>query len=269
MVTNEKVRHIVSLSGGKDSTALAVYMRDRPIDMEYIFCDTGKELPETYEYLNKVEAYLGKPIVHLNSEYSFDHWMKVYSGFLPSARMRWCTKTLKIKPFEKYCAEDMVYSYIGLRADENRQGYISHKPNIIPVYPFREDGITKPDVFRILEESGLGVPTYYDWRTRSGCYFCFFQRKAEWIGLKDNHPELFELAKSYEKTSTPSGERYTWADGESLDELVGRRDEIMKNYKEKLKGLAAKAPNRPLIQVFDSAHDEDDGYDPPCVICDL
>lgn len=269
MSNDKPARHILSLSGGKDSTALAIYMRDRIPEMEYAFCDTGKELPETYEYLNKVEAYLGKPIVRLNSEYSFDHWLQVYSGFLPSARMRWCTKSLKLKPFERYCGEDLVYSYIGLRADENRQGYISHKPNIIPLYPFREDGITKADVFRILEESGLGLPDYYKWRTRSGCYFCFFQRKAEWVGLKENHPELFEKAKSYEKTSTPSGERYTWAQGESLDELVERREEILKNYKETLKRMAEKTPNRPLIQVFDSAHEEDDGVEPPCVICDL
>ncbi|MFZ1474384.1 MAG: phosphoadenosine phosphosulfate reductase family protein, partial [Anaerolineae bacterium] len=48
------VRHIVSLSGGKDSTALAIYMRDRIPDVEYVFCDTGEELPETYEYLDKL-----------------------------------------------------------------------------------------------------------------------------------------------------------------------------------------------------------------------
>ena len=269
MADNQQGRHILSLSGGKDSTALAVYMMDRNPDMEYIFCDTGKELPETYEYLNKIEAVLGKKIERLNSEYSFDHWIKVYSGFLPSARMRWCTKELKLKPFERFCGEDLVYSYIGLRADENRQGYISHKPNIIPVYPFREDGINKAEVFQILEESGLGLPDYYKWRTRSGCYFCFFQRKAEWIGLKNNHPDLFEKAKTYEKDSTPSGRRYTWAPKESLDELAGREDEILRDYKKTLKQIASKTPNRPLIQVFDTAHGDYDEEEPPCVICDL
>ena len=269
MTTQTSARHILSLSGGKDSTALAVYMRDRVPQMEYIFCDTGKELPETYDYINKIEALLGKPIVRLNSGYSFDHWLQVYSGFLPSARMRWCTKELKLKPFERYCGDDVVYSYIGLRADENRQGYISHKPNIIPVYPFREDGVNKAEVFRILEESGLGIPPYYQWRTRSGCYFCFFQRKAEWVGLKNNHPELFEKAKTYEKSSTPTGRRYTWAQGESLDELAGREKQVLEEYKETLKRLAATAPNRPLIQVFDDAHHEEYDGEPPCVICDL
>jgi len=56
-------RHILGLSGGKDSTALAIYMKDRVPQMEYVFCDTDKELTETYEYLNRVEAFLGKRIV--------------------------------------------------------------------------------------------------------------------------------------------------------------------------------------------------------------
>ena len=87
-----ETRHILSLSGGKDSTALAIHMRDQVKEMEYVFCDTGKELPETYDYLNRVEAYLGKPIVRLNADYSFDHMLDKFSGFLPSPRMRWCTR---------------------------------------------------------------------------------------------------------------------------------------------------------------------------------
>ena len=55
-----EARHILSLSGGKDSAALAVYMRDRLSEMEYIFHDTDKELPETLEYLARLEAILGK-----------------------------------------------------------------------------------------------------------------------------------------------------------------------------------------------------------------
>lgn len=84
------------MSGGKDSTALAVYMRDREPDMEYVFCDTKKELQETYDYLAKVEAYLGKPIIRLNDERGFDHWLEVYGYYLPSPQMRWCTRQLKI-----------------------------------------------------------------------------------------------------------------------------------------------------------------------------
>src|SRR3954465_1778617 len=164
-------RHILSLSGGKDSSALAIYMRDRIPEMEYAFCDTGKELPETYEYLARIEAYLGKPVIRLNSDRGFDHWLEVYGGYLPSSRMRWCTRQLKLKPFEAYVGSDVVISYVGIRADEDREGYISTKPNIRAVFPFKEAGIKHVDVLRILEEAGLGLPKYYEWRSRSGCYF--------------------------------------------------------------------------------------------------
>lgn len=93
---------------------------------------------------------------------------------------------------------DQIWSYIGIRADENRSGYISAKPNITPVYPFKEHGLVMADIERLLDESGLGRPTYYEWRQRSGCYFCFFQRTSEWAGLKERHPDLFEKAKGYE-----------------------------------------------------------------------
>jgi len=116
-------------------------------------------------------------------------------------------------------------SYIGIRADERRGGYISHKPNIKALYPFIEDGIVKADVIRILEES-VGIPEYYRWRSRSGCYFCFFQRQDEWIGLAENHPDLFERAKEYEKTDPISGRSFTWVHGMKLDELLQRKDQI-------------------------------------------
>jgi len=263
-------RHILSLSGGKDSTALAIYMRDRVVEMEYVFCDTQKELPETYEYLGRLEAYLGRRIVRLNAERGFDHWLDLYNGYLPSSRMRWCTRQLKIRPFEKYVGDDAVVSYIGIRADEDREGYISTKPNITARYPFKEAGIVKSDVYRILEETGLGVPDYYRWRTRSGCYFCFFQRKAEWVGLREKHPDLFELAKGYEKIDPETGERYTWSQSESLVDLERpeRVQEIKRNHAKVLAKEQAVQPNRPLVEILAEAHDdEDDGQG--CLICHL
>ena len=268
-MSTSKERHVVCLSGGKDSTALAVYLKDKIPNLEYLFCDTGKELQETYDYLDKIEAILGIHVERLMADHSFDYYYTLYSEFLPSPQMRWCTKELKIIPFEKYCGDDTVYSYVGLRADENREGYISHKPNITPRYPFKEDGIDKAGVLKILEESGLGLPEYYEWRSRSGCYFCFFQRKAEWIGLKNKHPDLFESAKSYEKETTPSGRRYTWTAKESLAELALREDQIMKEYGKALKQSAAKMPNKSLIEVFDDAMDELDEQGPGCIVCDV
>ena len=155
---SKPVRHILSLSGGKDSAALAIYMRDRVPEMEYIFHDTSKELPETYEYLELLEAKLGKKITRTTPDHSFEHWLTVYGGMIPSNHRRWCTKKLKLKPFEQYVGDDPVINYIAIRADEKREGYISHKPNITPVYPFKEDGLVRRDIIRILEDSGLGLP---------------------------------------------------------------------------------------------------------------
>jgi 3'-phosphoadenosine 5'-phosphosulfate sulfotransferase (PAPS reductase)/FAD synthetase len=76
----ENARHVLGLSGGKDSSALAVFMRDRVPNMEYFFCDTGKELPETYAYVQRLEAILGERIQRLNAERDFDHWLWVYQG---------------------------------------------------------------------------------------------------------------------------------------------------------------------------------------------
>ena len=226
-------RHIVSLSGGKDSTALAIYLRDRIPALEYVFCDTGEELPETYEYLDKIEKFLGKEIKRLKSKKSFSELLQARKGFLPSSQARWCTRELKIEPFEEYVGDDLCYNYIGIRADEpHRKGYISTKPNIIAKYPFIEDGITKPDVLRILEKSGIGLPDYYKWRSRSGCYFCFFQQKNEWIGLLHNHPDLYAKAQMYEKENPETGERYTWSPKESLSEMRDpeRIKEIIANF---------------------------------------
>lgn len=265
------VRHVLGISGGKDSAALAVYMRDRVPEMEYVFCDTDKELAETYEFLDKLQAVLGKPIVRLNAERGFDHWLEVYGGYLPSSRMRWCTRMLKIRPFEEYVGDEQVLSYIGIRADEDRDGYISSKPNIKPVYPFKEDGIREADVFRILQDAGIGAPGYYEWRTRSGCYFCFFQRKAEWVGLKERHPDLFAKAKAYEKIDPVTGVRYTWNQSESLEELAepDRVAEIKAKHEKAATAVkAGLLPGQKLIQVFAAALDEEDDTE-PCLICSL
>ena len=220
-------RHILGLSGGKDSTALAIYLHDKISNMEYFFCDTGCELPETYEFLERVKARLGITITYLSAERGFDHWLQVYNGYLPSARSRWCTRKLKIEPLEKFIGDDDTVSYIGIRADEDRDGYISDKDNINPTFPFKEDGLKKADVIRLLDESGIGMPEYYKWRSRSGCYFCFFQRKYEWIMLSKKHPSLFEKAVQYETTHS-DGRKYYWSENESLFEIVQREEQILK-----------------------------------------
>lgn len=278
------MRRICGISGGKDSSALAVYLRGRVSDMEYFFCDTGAELPETYEYLTRLEVILGQPIVRLNSQRGFDHWFQVFQGTLPSPQMRWCTRNMKIKPIEEWIGEEPAVSYVAIRADEsNRKGYISTKPNIETRFPFIEDGVDHDDVMRILEDAGIGLPAYYEWRTRSGCYFCFYQRKAEWVGLSERHPDLFERAVAIEqkvlqdagvngdadfKDRAMRGRQYTWSGGETLIQLLTRREEILERHEAAMSRAAKTRTNVPLIEALADALDEEDDTD-PCTVCAL
>lgn len=268
----KEVRHILSLSGGKDSTALAVYLKDRIPDLEYVFCDTGEELPGTLDYLTKIEAYLGKKIVYLNPDRPFRHYLQIYRGVLPDPRARWCTRMLKIKPFERFIKDDPVMLYVGIRYDErHRKGYISTKPNITSSFPFIENGINLDGVIHILDKSGLGLPAYYSWRSRSGCYFCFFQQKLEWIGLLENHPDLFEEAMKFEKFNSETGESYTWIKNESLAQIKEKytpegTDALRERYLRLCKNKTANTPKATLLEIFETAMNENkDG----CLICHL
>ena len=113
--------------------------------------------------------------------------------------MRWCTRMLKIKPFEKYVGDDEVMMYVGIRADEDRAAYISTKPNIKTVLPFKEAGYTIEDVHRVLDESGVGLPAYYEWRTRRAAISASSSGGPNGSACMERHPDLFEKAKEYEK----------------------------------------------------------------------
>lgn len=249
-------RHVLGLSGGRDSAALAIFMRQRhpEIEVEYFFTDTGKELPEVYEYLTRLEGYLGKPIRRLNPDRDFDFWLKSYKNYLPSAQSRWCTRQLKLRPFENWVREfleagETVISYVAIRSDEEyREGYQSNKEKLLVRLPFKDASIDKAGVIEILEGSGLGLPDYYSWRSRSGCTFCFFQQKIEWVRLQEQHPEAFEEAKLYEKTALEHGSPFTWSQGESLTDLEQpeRQEQIRVDHERRLERARAKIQANPL-----------------------
>jgi len=249
-------RHVLGLSGGRDSAALAVYMRQNfsELNIEYFFTDTGKELPEVYEYLGRLEGFLGKPIKRLNPDRDFDFWLKQYNSFLPSPQTRWCTRKLKLHPFEDWIRPMLddgtkVTSYVAIRADEDyREGYTSKHENLVVRLPLKEAGIEKTGVLEILDGSGLGLPSYYEWRSRSGCTFCFFQQKIEWVRLLERHPDYFEQAKSYEKTAVANGSPFTWSQGESLVDLSrpDRIAAIKAEHEKRVARLHAKLQPNPL-----------------------
>lgn len=270
--------HVLGLSGGRDSAALAIYMRQHypELDIEYFFTDTGKELPEVYEYLGRLEGFLGKTIVRLNPERDFDFWLNQYNHFLPSPQSRWCTRQLKLRPFEQWLKPrikngETIYSYVAIRSDEEyREGYNSKNHKLIVRLPFKESGVDKEGVLEILESAGLGLPEYYSWRTRSGCTFCFFQQKIEWVRLKEHHPEAFEEAKAYEKSSVKQGSPFTWCQGEALEELEKpeRVEQILRDHKNRLFRMRSRIKPNPLRPDKDPL-DIDDlyGQSKVCLTC--
>src|SRR4029078_6784974 len=113
-----------------------------------------------------------------------------------------------------------ITSYVAIRSDEEfREGYSGKHQNLNIRLPFKEAGIDKAGVLEILEASGLGLPKYYEWRSRSGCTFCFFQQRIEWVRLMERHPDAFEAAKRYERTALSHGSPFTWSQRESLEDL--------------------------------------------------
>jgi 3'-phosphoadenosine 5'-phosphosulfate sulfotransferase (PAPS reductase)/FAD synthetase len=271
-------KHVLGISGGRDSAALAVYMRlhHPELDLDYFFTDTGKELPEVYEFLGRLEGFLGKPIRRLNPDRDFDFWLKQYNSFLPSPQTRWCTRQLKLRPFEQWIRSYLdkgikVFSYVAIRADEDyREGYTSKHENLIVRLPFKEVGIDKAGVMELLDGSGLGLPDYYQWRSRSGCTFCFFQQKIEWVRLMERHEEKFKQAKEYEKTAMEHGSPFTWSQGESLEELSApeRVAAIKKEHELRVARANAKLlknPLRPDCEPIDI--DELYGQAKACLAC--
>ena len=278
MSINGAEKHVLGLSGGRDSAALAVYMRQHhpELNIEYFFTDTGKELPEVYEYLGRLEGFLGQPILRLNPDRDFDFWLKQYNDFLPSPQSRWCTRQLKLRPFEEWLRPKLengetVYSYVAIRSDEEyREGYASKNERLVVRLPFKEVGVDKAGVLEILDGAGLGLPTYYEWRTRSGCTFCFFQQKIEWVRLKEQHPDAFEEAKAYEKNSVDHGSPFTWSQGEALNDLEKpeRIEQIQQEHEQRLLRMRSKVQPNPLRPDNDPL-DIDDlyGQTKVCLAC--
>ena len=280
----KKTKHILGLSGGKDSAALAVHMNNRypDLDIEYFFTDTGYELKETYDFLNKLKTRLDKPIHYIHPRNSFDYYLKKYNNFLPSQTARWCTIEMKLKSMEGWLkpaldAGQEIITYVGIRYDE--RGRVGYKPTndlIKAKFPFIEDCIDKDGVIEILESSGLGLPDYYKWRSRSGCTFCFFQKRSEWIGLKENHPKAWEHAKSLEKQATDSASAFTWIKDMPLTELekpevIAKVKEQHKKQIEKLKKNKQKIQqNNPFLKGEDLNIEENlalDDVSSSCLIC--
>lgn len=203
-------KHVVGLSGGKDSTCLALWLAENePRDYEYICNETGNELPEMQEHWRKLGQLLGKAIKPVR--YHTDLLGAIEEvKMLPNFRARWCTRVLKIEPtidyFESLPPGSVLY--VGLRADEPeevRRGLYGE--DIAVRFPLREQSMRECDVWEFLAARGVTIPA------RTDCALCPYQRLDEWHSLWRNHPDKYwegaaiELAHGH---TFRSPQRDTW-----------------------------------------------------------
>lgn len=187
------MKHIIGLSGGKDSTCLALSLAEKePKDYEYIYTPTGNELPELNSHLERLECLLGKPIKRLYEKSLLDLCRDMQ--MLPNFRARWCTRILKIEPTIAYVSSLPKGSvlYVGLRADEEEREGI-YGEDIAIRFPLREWGWGLQDVWRDLQKRGIKIPR------RTDCGLCFYQRIGEWWNLWKDHPARFAEGVAIEK----------------------------------------------------------------------
>lgn len=187
--------HIVALSGGKDSTALALRLAELNPTTEYTYMctPTGDELPEMVAHWEKLECLLGKPIVRLEAKMNLHGLINEWNA-LPNDRQRWCTRVLKIEVAQAfYLKHPGSTVYVGLRADEpEREGGIFGKL-VNQTYPMREWGWNLSDVWNYLHKRGITIPR------RTDCARCYHQRLGEWWNLWRDYPEIYADAERQEK----------------------------------------------------------------------
>jgi len=206
------MKHIVSFSGGKDSTAMLLILleQNKPID-EVIFFDAGTwEFPEMREHIEKVEKYTGLKITTLHPPKSFDYLFsehiitrgknkgKAGYGF-PAMTRRWCTRE-KIRTINKYNGKHEVV-YIGFAFDEQHR-VKTHEMKAKKVeYPLIENEITEKQALAICYEHGFNWGGLYQHFNRVSCWNCPMQRKSELRKLYKYHPDLWKRLEEMQNKS--------------------------------------------------------------------
>lgn len=191
--------HVVALSGGKDSTAMALRLKEvfPKRNFTYILTPTGDELPEMFEHWKKLSQVLEAPLVPVMGG-TLKGLIYKYNA-LPNWRQRFCTRQLKIQPYAAWLMEKSkthnIYTYIGLRADEEERegGDYEKVPGVMMLYPLREWGWNLEKVLAYLNEKNIVIPD------RTDCARCFFQTTYEWWKLWKFYPDIFNEAMQDEE----------------------------------------------------------------------
>lgn len=186
------MKHVVGLSGGKDSTALALRLVEiEPRNYEYLITPTGNELPEMLQHWLKLELLLGKKLIRVTANKDLLGLIEFFAA-LPNHRQRWCTRMLKIEPTIAWIKENSpALLYVGLRADEElREGIYGDQ--VTSRFPLKEWGWKLADVQAYLRKRGIKIPK------RTDCAWCYGQQLSEWWNLWRDHQELYREAVDIE-----------------------------------------------------------------------
>lgn len=186
--------YVVGISGGKDSVALALRLKEiePETDWEYLITPTGDELPPMVEHWANLERILGKPFHCVtNHDITLNGLIQIQKA-LPNFRQRWCTRILKIEPTIAWCVKNSpVLMHVGLRADEDEREGI-YGEHVQSRFPFREWGWGLPEVLGYLKERGITIPA------RTDCARCYHQRISEWRDLWRDYPLIYWEAQAQE-----------------------------------------------------------------------
>jgi 3'-phosphoadenosine 5'-phosphosulfate sulfotransferase (PAPS reductase)/FAD synthetase len=201
-------RHIVALSGGKDSTAMALRLAEiEPRDYTYVITPTGNEFPEMLAHWRHLADMLGKPLTIVTSGKSL-HGLIREQKMLPNHAARWCTRMLKLKPYYDWLQQNTpCVSYVGLRADEeSRAGMIfPDADEVVMDFPMQRWGWKLDNVLAYLRSKNVNVPD------RTDCMDCFWQRIGEWYLYWLNHRADYDKAADLEDwISAERGKPYTF-----------------------------------------------------------
>jgi 3'-phosphoadenosine 5'-phosphosulfate sulfotransferase (PAPS reductase)/FAD synthetase len=188
------MNHVVALSGGKDSTAMALGLAEfEPRQYIYVCTPTGDEPPEMIDHWLRLSELLGARILPLMAS-TLDSEIQ-RQNHIPNFRQRWCTRILKIEPFARYLrAIKPATSYVGIRFDEAEReaGDYSQIDGVETDFPLRRWRWTLHDVRNYLAKRGVEIPR------RTDCMKCFFQRLDEWYRLWRDRPEVWAKAVEHE-----------------------------------------------------------------------
>jgi len=209
--------NIISLSGGKDSTAMLLMMREKKIKIDHIvFFDTGWEFPEMYKHIDKLEKYIGRGIIRLKYKTSFDEGFKKY-GFA-SFNRRWCTAR-KIDSINKFCnGRKPFMQWIGYSFDERKR----IKKTIGYCYPLVDWKILEDDALKYCHKKGFDWDGLYKKYKRVSCWNCPLQSLSDLKALWKYFPELWvKLIKMQEQSEWQFRLDYTL---EELDERFRREE---------------------------------------------